>query len=690
MLQILFFLLALLSSAGVALAGGISFGNLPVSWTAWLFWVSGSIVFLVVLGMANYLGSRWLLRKYNTGNVEKNTHFLLKHREDAEKTAASKMRVLKRIRLLSRFHVFLVFLMGAALAWIAGWGCVFFGRAWLVPLLVSFLLFYIFFHRVLTRVPHINKQTPDRLSEQEYPALYAVARRAADEMGCAGEIVICVSPDLLSNAAIAKEKRCYLLQFGAIMLNVWSEDELYHICLHEFSHYSAEMRGANREASYQTWLSAYHDSVHNDQHNILLGRLMSFLTSVYIFPDVLYTIQHALYSYAASVIKEIRADSAMATHGRAEVAASALLKLEYVDKWMWEDEFAEEAPAYEPEAMPENFLHKTLDKLLTATEQRKEVWNQYIAKEIISVQASHPTFVMRMENLGVKELRLCSGNTSEPYREECQKALQFIEKLIYDDLQHDYAKEREARYLTPKKEMEEWVEQGKPLVAEEYADRIQTLLGLGRIREAEELCDRAIAELNEMTAAFALFMKGKLLLHRYHKEGMDLIYRAIDINANFAEEGLELIGRFCCMTGEAELLADYRARAVAIMQKQLDENEQVGFLSKKDHLSKDDMPQEMLEKILSFMLSVGEDIIDEIYLVRKTVSETFFSSVFVVRFYGGNNQQQQEILHKIFRFLDSYPEERQFSLFDYFEYPDIRWDKIEGSLVYSKRQAKQD
>ena len=123
-------------------------------------------------------------------------------------------------------------------------------------------------------------------------------------------------------------------------------------------------------------------------------------------------------------------------------------------------------------------------------------------------------------------------------------------------------------------------------------------------------------------------------------------------------------------------------------QKDKDEYSESGFLSPKDRLSADDMPAEMRENILQFILSVSENIIDEVYLVRKTISETFFTSAFVIHFYGGTDKQREAIMHKIFCFLDTYPAEWQFSLFDYFEYPQIKFNKIEGSLVFSKKEKK--
>ena len=75
--------------------------------------------------------------------------------------------------------------------------------------------------------------------------------------------------------------------------------------------------------------------------------------------------------------------------------------------------------------------------------------------------------------------------------------------------------------------------------------------------------------------------------------------------------------------------------------------------------------------------------IARVYLVRKTVSDSFFTSVFLIRFAGGTDQQQREILHKIFLYLDGYPVEWQFSLFDYADYAFIHPEKINGSLVWS-------
>ena len=149
-----------------------------------------------------------------------------------------------------------------------------------------------------------------------------------------------------------------------------------------------------------------------------------------------------------------------------------------------------------------------------------------------------------------------------------------------------------------------------------------------------------------------------------------------------------MIGMFCCTTGREEALQAYRVRAAELTQKNMAEDSKAGYLSKNDNLTKDDMPADMLDEILSFIHSVDCDIIQNIYLVRKTVNESFFTSAFIIHFYGGTDAQRDEIMHKIFCYLDSYPAEWHFSLFDYFEYPEVKVEKIEGSLVYSKSNPK--
>jgi tetratricopeptide (TPR) repeat protein len=310
-----------------------------------------------------------------------------------------------------------------------------------------------------------------------------------------------------------------------------------------------------------------------------------------------------------------------------------------------------------------------------------------IEKEILPNNATHPTLKIRLETLGVEDVDAIEYPRDSAYADEIQKVLDFADKKLIE-LHDTYEQDRREQYLEPLERITKWKESGEPIAAETYADIIADLHRLGRYEDAERLCERVIEELDEYSSYHAYFIKGCAMLYRYEEAGVDLIYHALEGNQNYLENGLNVIGEFFCMTGREQELLDYRARAAQLSQQDKDEFSQTSFLSKNDKLSRDEMPKEMLEEILGYIRSVDCDIIQKIYLVRKTVSETYFASAFVIHFYGGTDAQREDIMHKIFRYLDTYPVDWHFALFDYFDYPDIKFDKIEGSLVYSKNNNK--
>ena len=84
------------------------------------------------------------------------------------------------------------------------------------------------------------------------------------------------------------------------------------------------------------------------------------------------------------------------------------------------------------------------------------------------------------------------------------------------------------------------------------------------------------------------------------------------------------------------------------------------------------------------MVSYGgsfRNAIDRVYLVRKTATDTFFTSAFVIRFRAETPEEVRgQVLHKIFRYLDTCSD-WQFSLFDYDDLPKGTVEQVPGSCV---------
>ena len=644
-------------------------------------WSSNAIVIAVLVALSvcpilllitNIILSKRFVDKTNRSKVSDMNAFLVSHRNDAEKTAKEKLKELKRARLFAALYTLLIAILAVASATLGGVLAEFHPYAYTLCLIYSGLLFLSIYTRIRKKDILVLDKNSIVISEKDYPLVHALARKAADSVGYKGDIVILLTWDC--SASIFKDQKKSFLQLGVILLNVLSEDELYSILLHEFAHI-ANNEDAFREQLYRKWI---------EEGGLGFDIISSVLSNIYVYFYVKYSFNYMIYKYASSVIDELKADSAMAKYSDKKIAVSALLKTHYSSMYSWESAVKNDRSIYESEELVADYLTNRISTFKQAILERHEFWNGLVSKEIIANNASHPTLKMRMDALGVDAIESVEISSSDEYLAEIKRILQFSEETIYNDRIKTYKKDRAEFFLEPLSRIEKWNEDGNPISAETYADIVTDLKAIGRHEEAEALCDRVLEQLPSLSSANAAFMKGSAMLYRYDENGMDLIYGAIEQNGNYIEEGLNILGAFCCMTGREKDLSEYRTKAAQLAQKHKDNDAQISFLSKNDKLTKETLPDGMLDEILAYIKSIDQDIIQNIYLVRKTVSDTFFASVFIIHFYGGTNAQRDDIMHKIFRFLDSHPTEWQFSLFDYFEYPEVKVEKIEGSLVFTK------
>ncbi len=642
-------------------------------------------VLITVLAVASvlpiflFLGNFILARRYSAklrgAKVAEVNRYMIQHRADAEKNAPLLLRKLQKMRRSAVIYAVVVWILGACQALLGGMLYKVSGNISLyIGAFISGTVFYVVYSRIPKDEPLVLDDDTNVLRRDEYPIIYDVVSRAAQTLGCQGEITVIISFDC--NAMIVREKDKYYLQLGAILLNILSEEELYCICLHEFSHCSDRNGDKSYEAQYNAWLNS-------DKG---LSSVMSFFSNVFIFFDVRYAFNYLMYKYTVSVVEETKADLDMAKHGTPEIAASALLKIDYDNRFRWEDGGKDFKSIYESDTPSSNFLSEYLSRFKSAIAARHGDWNEMLMREILPNNASHPILRMRFETLGIEKIAYVEREASKEYEIEAQRALEAADKSLCESHREDYEKERKEFYLDPLARINEWKSNGMPISAESYADIITDLKSIGLNSEAEELCERAIEELDKNSSQHAYFIKGCALLCRYDESGIELIYHAVQTNHNYLEEGLEMIGTFCCITGREKELLEYRERAQVLAQKDIDEYSETCVLSKNDNLVHDDMPSEMLEEILSYIRSVDGGIIRSVYLVRKVVNDNFFTSAFVLQFDGGSDEVRDDVRHKIFRYLDTYPVEWHFSLFEYSECYNIKFDKIEGSLVYSRAQ----
>ena len=628
----------------------------------------------VIPAAAGRIAVLFYIKKLNSMSIADCNTFFVSHRNEAEKTAAAKLKKLLRIKAASDIYAVIAGMCGCAAAFLSP--CIIMIKPVYYPVIaLSFILILSALSRIrpIKRDEFSDYKFPE-LTPDEYPALNALAVRAAEKIGCRKKIRIFGT--LGCNAGICEVRTEYSVQLGMTLLTLLSEEELYAVLLHEFAHVAPGMHLAYKVNRYSSRLeSTVGDSIY-----------LSVAKQMFLLPDSIYSFEHLLYSYASSVISEFNADRAMLCCGSKERVASALLKLYYSDMDEWESDTREGNNSYEHEELPHDFLRSMIAETEKHIDERRDAWNEYARAEILANNATHPTLRMRLDALGVTDY--CAGDSSKSpaLDSECQKAILLLEKKIYDEISPTYAETRQRFYLDPLAKVEAWEAAGKPLIAEEYGDIVNALLALCRINDLMELCDRAIKELPDSAALYAYFIKGSQLLHSFDPAGIELMYHAVENNKNFIDEGMEMIGTFCCITGRKEELEHYRSRVVELAQKQHDEYDRINYIGKNDRLSAEQLPDGMLDGILAHIKAADEsNIVEKIRLVRKTVSDDFFSSMFIIEFIPDADEDAVgNVMHKTFMYLDTCSD-WQFSLLGYDDL-DINAKKavnaIPGTVVY--------
>ncbi|MBP5231573.1 MAG: hypothetical protein ILO68_07565 [Clostridia bacterium] len=527
----------------------------------------------------------------------------------------------------------------------------------------------------------LKKPDPGRFAPRsKYPELYALADRAAKAVGVERKVSLTVVYG--GSVSVFWNKKGVCLLVSATYLDLMDYDELYTVFLHEMSHC--------RGGTYQDKLA---DGVGARLRWISGDRIPGTAVSQYMFcfSDAPFFLEEAVSQRLMSVYAETEADRAVREGGDVRKAASALVKAELYG------DFIRRFPAlygdvlYAPEEPIPDYTARLGTFFRDAAAKHGEEWIALHEREIQSRSATHPILRNRVEALGVKLADVVlsfpeSGPDAEdPFRSECVRAIADADGTFRDELAADYADQRNQLDLDPLARVGEWEQAGKPLDEETYRDVCGDLLNLARVPEAEALCDRVLSTLEDGPAtAYARFMKGRILLDRDDPAGIPELYRAMELNKTYTEEAVGLIGSSCCRLGLEDELNEYRNAAPGVIQDLEDTYGKIGTLTASDRLTEEPLEGTMLQDLLAFFEENGEGTLEAVYLVRKWVTDSYFTSAFVMYFEPGTPDEQiQRIMHRYYLKLDG-GFEWQFSLFLYDRTTEKAVQKVRNSRVWSR------
>ena len=523
--------------------------------------------------------------------------------------------------------------------------------------------------------PFFPKNKKMQLRRRDYPEIFALARRAAAAAGCRRRFDIGMQTDC--GASVTACGRI-TLQLGAPLLNLLHRDELYQVLLHEFSRLSYNLLTKSCQTLF-----------------IMLDNTGGFFSLLFCGPETEFMLEFELFRKCSSELIEENAtvqgapsDSADNTQNGRAAAAAALTKISFYAHFeqelcllMPQSEFADENP-------PRSYLRSRLELFLKVLPSRREFWKR-LDKNEMQPRSAQPILRRRIEMLGNPRFDISFPSGSDAYTAQCRRALNTCDNTVYEMLLDDYQTMRSESYLEPLKKITDWEKNDRLLSHETVKSIISSLVALDRFNQAVAVCDRTLSDPALTGAsAYALFIKGSILLKRYDPSGITLLYDAIAKDPECTPEALELISTFCCQCGLEAELAHCRQVSAALLREK-EELDLAQTLDASDELVPSPLPKELLDDILAYMLKAGNDRIDSVCLVRKVISRDIFCDAFVLRFNRHTGQQAKEkAMNAIFEYLDTHPSALRFSLFLWDARTSAAVKSVNNSCIYDRTRSE--
>ncbi len=630
--------------------------------------VSGALLLLCV---ANRIAARGFQRKHFGMPLEERQPFLDAHRRASREDPDKVLRERGNILVLPVMLVTLFYLLTVALI-VVGAMC-----GTMTTVLGVLILMMPVSAQLTARSQKLDRSV--LIPEDALPHLHELARRAASEAGVRGSIRIELPAS--AECEVSHIGHTYVVLIGSMALAVSTEEELYADMVRGFSLYADRRweRTMNRRMYFAALAS---EAVR--QESFLFDLFYSY-ASVRLEWELM--LAHYPIRYKCAALAAARA-------GDASSKRVTLNRLTKQEMWrLFNIEYAAFDPIllYETPEPPTDYEARLSGIYRRAIAERWRAWCHLLDGELATEGATA---------LLLREERAILGMADEPflrevqfpddesaYGRECMKAIAMTDARIARELAPTYVADRIREYLEPLEVITEWEASDRQRMTTELSPVINAYRDLYRHREAEALCDDILEhETNQFAQAHALFVKGHLLLRRYETEGIDYIYRAMDINKNYMENGLSSVESYCALCGLADELAAHRRRAVTLREAHSYNQYDAGSLAPTDRLVREEALGDMLEDILGYMERVSDGCIERVYLVRKIVSEDFFTSAFVLYFTpGAPDEAMHRAYEAIFNYLDAYPVDWQFSLFVYDRTTEAAVRRVEGSLVWERK-----
>lgn len=593
--------------------------------------------------------------------IKKQREILGKKKDKAEKDLNAVVKKLRLILVLSwlqySFAISLLLLFAFLLAQ-GGIAVVFF------DLLIIYCLWS------LIDMLFIEESSPlpeNEIFENDFPELFNVIYEAAGIVGAGNNIRVFLQG---SNISVLRYKKYDCILIGDIDMNYQTKEEMKQLLLHEFAHIHNE----NTVLTEKLMKAATRWQVSIGNPVLKVARIVMKTSEYFLQRGIIF------FRLCASRVIEEEADKIVKRLGDRQAYVNGLAKSYafglYTEMLCPERDIY----IYETEEATDKYGKTVLDLFYEYLDKHEPLWRRILDNELTPFIDSHPTFRMRREAMGIADYSFRTKETDEKYIEEQRHFLEIGDASRKTNIEENYKELREYRYVKRFKAIEEYEKNSDQTVQQ----LIETALYYeGANNDKAKEIFNTILEKDEDNA-YAYFHLGRMLINDFNKEGISYIYKAMELNDGFTSDGLDLIGTFCIKAGLEEELLKYRENVVSIGQAAVDKSKIISGISSVDKLIPHDLPENVFDEILNFMLTTAAGKIDKIYLVKK-VKGNIYSYIFMIKKAADvSDDDFSDLLFDIYRYLDL--REEQFTLLEISDEKKMKWliRRVKGCIVWSK------
>ncbi|MCM1043299.1 MAG: hypothetical protein NC350_03710 [Corallococcus sp.] len=617
-------------------------------------------VFLVVAFIVNAVKASSMKRRFDQMSISQGVEYMMRIKDKIEQNyELAENKVNKAIKsayvymsLILFLHMVCAFSVGILL------------KGDLLPVAIFFVILLTFSMSGLVdfmfpSVKENNDYSTNKISNKDFPMICDVISRAANVSKCNKPINAYHST---SGISVNEKNGIVNIYLNAIECAILTEEELFTVMLHEFAHVS----------NIDTKKTEKYEKVLNK-----LGNAHGYISyfALKIGFDIL------TYREISSRYHEILADGEVKSKGSPQTYINATAKAEtyamYCDLVIPEMNYQ----LYESEKPVTDFTQRELKYYYKYLQINRDIWLKRLRTKIPARVDSHPTFLMRMENMGCVDFDIDTKENNEFYCAEQNNLIIELDKLLINTIdKEEYREARNQNYVEINSIIEQFEKQSGDITADDVlCVKALRAYYLADKSKMEQLADKMLSK--NPSQATANFYKGCILFEKDDPACVQHFYEAAN-NFNLADASMEKVGNFALNTGNRELLEKYRSDVINIVQNAKDELDSTVW--KKEYgLHKSTLCDSDVNEIVSKISSIGGERLIRIYLAEYQVDGRFTVNVLLVQYRDSKDDKERSDKNRdIVTVLDNRSETFSFEDADWNQELLNEISKCQGAMVY--------